>query len=314
MELDSRSKDQPGNASVARFSKNLSDRPNNEPLRVLSEEQWNFWKTNGYVIIKNAVPEENIKAVEDFLWEFQDMDKNDRSTWYVNPANKMEMTELVGTGMVEAYNHPSMWNNRQYPKVYDTFVDLWGTEKLWVSIDRANLNPPLRPQDTFKGFIHWDIDTSLDPSPVNVQGVLAINDQMDQNMGGFQCVPELFRNFKEWAKNQPADRDPFKPDTTGLAIEKIGLEAGDLLIWNSMLAHGIRPNRSENVRLAQYISMVPANEENQSLVDWRVKSWQDRIAPQGYAFPGDPRNWEQTKYEQATLTDLGEKILGLQKW
>jgi len=24
------------------------------------------------------------------------------------------------------------------------------------------------------------------------------------------------------------------------------------------------------------------------------RSWRDRIAPEGYAFPGDPRGWEQT--------------------
>ncbi len=314
MELDTRSKDQPGNASVARFSGKFNERPNNEGLRMLSDEQWTFWKNNGYVVLKQIVSKENINAVENFLWEFQDMDKNDPASWYVNPANKMQMTELVGTGMVEVYNNQVLWNNRQDPKVYNAFVDIWGTEKLWVSIDRANLNPPLRPQDQFKGFIHWDIDTSLDPTPVNVQGVLAINDQMEPEMGGFQCIPELYRTFKDWAKKQPKDRNPFKPDTSGFEIEKVGLEAGDLLIWDSMLAHGIRPNHSDQVRLAQYISMVPADENNKDLREWRIRSWRDRVAPEGYPFPGDPRNWEQTKYEQADLSELGEKLLGLKSW
>ena len=59
---------------------------------------------------------------------------------------------------------------------------------------------------------------------------------------------------------------------------------------------------------------MPAEEDNQELVKWRVDSWKHRIAPQGYAFPGDPRNWEQTKYPQAQLNELGEKILGYKKW
>ena len=46
----------------------------------------------------------------------------------------------------------------------------------------------------------------------------------------------------------------------------------------------------------------------------RINSWKNRIAPEGYAFPGDPRNWEQEKYETAKLSKLGEKILGLEKW
>jgi len=314
MQLDNRSKDQPGNASVARFSAQFNQRPNQEPLRILSESQWAFWKKNGYVVLKGIVPHEQINAVGQFLWEFQDMNPHQRDSWYINPANKMQMTELAGTGMVEVYNHQTLWDNRQYPAVYDAFVDIWGREKLWVSIDRANLNPPLRPQDQFKGFIHWDIDTSLDPLPVNVQGVLAVNDQMDANMGGFQCVPDLYRDFKEWVKTQPADRNPFQPDTTGFEIVKVGLEAGDLLIWDSMLAHGIRPNHSDQVRLAQYISMVPADEENEQLRQWRIRSWKDRIAPEGYPFPGDPRKWEQTKYDRATLTTLGKKLLGLELW
>jgi hypothetical protein len=124
----------------------------------------------------------------------------------------------------------------------------------------------------------------------------------------------LFKNFDEWVKTQPGDRDPFKPDVTGFKVEQIETRAGDLLIWNSMLAHGIRPNRSKVPRIAQYIAMTPAQEDNQELREWRIKSWKDRIPPEGYAFPGDPRNWEQEKYDRAELSDLGEKLLGLKDW
>jgi len=57
--------------------------------------------------------------------------------------------------------------------------------------------------------------------------------------------------------------------------------------------------------------MMPAQEHNEELKEWRVNSWKNRIAPEGYAFPGDPRNWEQTKYERAELSEKGEKLLGL---
>ena len=41
------------------------------------------------------------------------------------------------------------------------------------------------------------------------------------------------------------------------------MKAGDLLIFNTLLAHGIRPNTSTNrARIAQYISMYPADETN----------------------------------------------------
>ena len=309
--------DIPGNPSTATSSKVKlrTSLVEGGPLRVLSEEDWHFWIENGYVIVKNAVPREQALATAAFLWEFEEKDPNDPETWYTPPRAEMKMKELTNTGMVECYNHQYLWNNRQMQRVYDAFVDIWGTEKLWVTIDRANLNFPLRPGFEYKGFIHWDYDPETKPQ--NVQGVLALADQTDENMGGFQCIPDLFRNYDSWKLSQPADRDRFKPDISGLEDEivKVKMEAGDLLIFNSSLAHGIRANNSGNkVRVAQYISMMPAEEDNEALRLWRIESWKNRIAPEGYAFPGDPRRWEQMRYATAELSELGKKLLGLASW
>ena len=306
----------PGNPSTAKSSSlKLNTRKNSEPLRVLTEEQWKFWINKGYIVIKNAIPREQAKSTANFLWEFEDKNPEDPTTWYTAPRAEMKMKELAGTGMVEVYNNQYLWSNRQTKKVYNAFVDIWGTEKLWVTIDRANLNFPIRKGHEYKGFIHWDYDPETKPQ--NVQGVIALSDQTDINMGGFQCIPWLYQNYDSWKLTQPEDRNRFQPDINGLEdkIEKVAMEAGDLLIFNSLLAHGIRPNLSENkVRIAQYISMMPAEEDNEVLKQWRINSWKNRVAPEGYAFPGDPRNWEQTKYKTAQLSSLGEKLLGLTKW
>ncbi len=306
----------PGNPSTATSSKlKLNDRSNKKPLRILSEDDWNFWIHNGYVVIKNAISKEQAKKTADFLWEFEEKDQDDPSTWYSEARAEMEMKELAGTGMVEVYNNQALWNNRQMQKIYDAFVDVWGTEKLWVTIDRANLNFPIKPGYKYKGFIHWDYDPETKPQ--NVQGVLALADQNDENMGGFQCIPDLYRNYDTWKLTQPEDRNRFQPDVSDLQDElvKVKLNAGDLLIFNSLQPHGIRPNKSKDkVRIAQYISMMPAEEDNPELKDWRINSWKYRIAPSGYAFPGDPRNFEQLKYPRAKLNELGDKLLGLKKW
>lgn len=310
------SKKLPGNPSTAVVEDfKLRAEASPDSLRVLSMEQWEFWNNNGYVVIKNAVSAEQASQTAAFLWEFEEKNSEDKSTWYTAPRAEMQMKELVGTGMVEVYNNQRLWDNRQTQRVYDAFVDIWGTEKLWVSIDRANLNFPIRTGFEYKGFIHWDYDPETKPQ--NVQGVLALADQTDENMGGFQCIPWLFRNYDQWKLTQPSDRNRYQPDMTGLddKLVKVKMEAGDLLIFNSLLPHGIRPNRSEDkVRIAQYVAMVPAQEDDPAIVDWRINSWKNRIAPEGYAFPGDPRNWEQIRYPKANLTELGEKLLGLNKW
>ncbi len=303
----------PGNPSTATSSKiKLNDRSNSQPLKVLSEADWKFWVENGYVVVKNAVPTEQAAKLAQTLWEFEGKDPQDPETWYTSPLSEMKMKELVNTGMVEMYNHQYMWDNRQSQRVYDAFTDIWGTDQLWVTIDRANLNFPIRPGHEYKGFIHWDYDPETKPQ--NVQGVLALADQTDENMGGFQCIPELYRTYDTWKLTQPEDRDHFKPDVTGFELVKVKMNAGDLLIFNSLQPHGIRVNNSgDKVRIAQYISMMPAEEDNEAMQQWRISSWQEKRAPEGYAFPGDPLQREK-QFPAATLSALGKRLLGLERW
>ncbi|WP_440135386.1 phytanoyl-CoA dioxygenase family protein [Chitinophaga sancti] len=302
----------PGNPSVATTStRQLNTRPHGGKLRILSEADWKFWIENGYIIVKQAVPREQATRLANYLWEFEGKDPQNPDTWYT-PTQQMKMTELTNTGMVEIYQHQYLWDNRQFPRIHQAFADIWGMEELWVTIDRANLNFPIRPGHEYKGFIHWDYDPETKPQ--NVQGVLALADQTDENMGGFQCIPELFRTYDTWKLTQPEGRDHFKPDTTGFTPTKVKLEAGDLLIFNSAQPHGIRANNSKDkVRIAQYISMMPADESNEEMRQWRIRSWREKVAPDGYAFPGDPLKREKQQ-PVATLTELGEKLLGLKKW
>lgn len=284
------------------------------PLRVLSPEDWQHWTTKGYVVVRRAVPQANVDRLVEVLWRFDEKDPADPSTWYAPQRRDHKMTELNGTGMVEIYNHQALWDNRMEPRIYDAFVDIWDRTDLWVTIDRANLNPPKRVKGNPNGFIHWDVDTSLRPLPIGVQGVLSLMKQ-DSETGGFQCVPYLFEHFDDWVATQPADRDPMHPDMTGLEIVNVDLEPGDLMIFNSLLAHGVRPNHSEGrVRMAQYISMQPAEPGNLAERDERIRLWRERDHPKRDAFPGDPREWERHNAETARLTELGERLLGLKDW
>jgi hypothetical protein len=300
--------------STRQVTTQLKDIQKRLPLRVLSEEDWQHWISRGYVIVRDAVPQENVRRLVDLLWEFDEKDPNEPETWYAPQRRDHLMKELNGTGMLEIYNHQYLWDNRQVRRIYDAFVDIWDREDLWVTIDRANLNPPKRTPGNVNGFIHWDADTSLDPLPIGVQGVLSLVKQ-DGDIGGFQCIPELFFGFDEWVKTQPADRDPMHPDITGLTITNIEMNPGDLLIFNSLLAHGVRPNRSKDrVRMAQYISMQPADEDDVVERETRIKMWRELESPKRDAFPGDPRDWEKKNAKTAVLTELGEKLLGLKSW
>lgn len=292
----------------------LNDRSSGAPLRVLSERDWQCWTRDGYVVVKQAVERTTIDNLERLAWEFEDMARDDPRTWY--PAEKVKLRRTVlsyNAGMIELYNHQYLWDARQTPRVHAAFADVWGTPDLWVSIDRMNFNLPPEPGFEFKSFMHWDYDPDTDPQ--NVQGVLSISDQTDPAVGGFVCVPEVFRDYAAWRARQPAEWDWYRPDVADQTLVPVPLEKGDLLIFNSKLCHGIRQNVStDKVRMAQYISMMPAQPDNAELRDWRIRSWRERLAPQGYSLQGDPRGLERNRYQTARLSELGERLLGLRPW
>lgn len=284
-------------------------------MAVVTNEQKAFFRENGYVKIDGLVPKENCDRVIEAIWECLGQDPSDSENWYNPPKGVMS-----SAGMVEMYHHQAMWDNRQNPLVYEAFAELLGETKLWVSIDRVNMKPPARidRRDLDYGFIHWDTDTSKLPEPLprpyGLQGVLYLADTAE-NQGGFQCVPSIYRNLDSYLKSQPADRNPNVPDLTGHKVEAIPGKAGDLLIWDRLLAHGNGHNHANKPRYAQYITMYPANIANPGARSETIECWRNRQAPPGDPFPGDPRNWEQSQNsEPPELTSLGRKLLGLDFW
>lgn len=281
-------------------------------LRVLTEHDLRFFEENGYVVVPEAAPPQNLQAVIDTEFAFLGMDPANPEDWYRLP--------LTPGGMIELYQHQSLWDNRQYPRIHGAFADILGTEKLWVSMDRANLKPPSHPDHPefdHPGFLHWDIDTAkLDSIPFGVQGVLYLTDT-DADMGGFQCVPGHHRLLAEWIKTQPEDRNtrvPANPEQ--FKVVPIPGKAGDLVIWDKRLLHGNGRNRSNRPRLAQYITMFPAptGEKWEQQREDRIYRWRERVPPAADWVKGDPRGWEQEQGTTAELTPLGRKLLGLDPW
>lgn len=285
-------------------------------MTVLSKDDWDFWEKNGYVVVPQAVPQENLDEMISAIWSFLEIDPDDQEGWYrYKPYSRDDMSSPISAaGMVEIYQHQALWNNRQYPRVYQAFAELLGREALWVSLDRANMKPPARPDKPewgHQGMIHWDIDTSVQPIPFGVQGVLYLTDT-SENQGGFQCVPGFHNAFEEWVKTQPTDRNPRLPDLAGLEVKSVAGKAGDLVIWHRLLAHGNGHNTSDRPRLAQYITMSPAQEESERSRTERIQSWRECRPAKGW--PGDHRGWEQKHQSPAVLTPLGKKLLGLDLW
>ena len=278
-------------------------------MPMLTDEDHKFFDDNGYLHLKGIVPKSQCDAVITAIFQFLGMNPNDPEDWYRLP--------LTNGGMIEMYQHQSMWDNRQDPRIYQAFSELLGSEKLWVSLDRVNLKPPSHPSHPeldHKGFIHWDADTTSISKDLGVQGVLYLADT-DESMGGFRCIPGFHRGLDKWIATQPADRNVRQPDMTNLTSVPIPGKACDLVIWNRYLAHGNGHNLSNKPRLAQFITMSRAQEDNEELRQKRVDAWENRTTVPGLTyFFGDHRRWEWFNTETAELTPLGRKLLGADPW
>jgi hypothetical protein len=266
---------------------------------------------NGYVVVPGVVPAPLVAAVAADVFAHVGAAPEDRDSWY-RPGL------ISSAGMVEMYHYQSMWNARQHPRVHEVFAEVLGTERLWVSLDRTNLKPPVdprHPEFDFKGFIHWDTDITPYPDiRFAVQGVLALTDT-DESMGGFQCVPAMYRDLGPYLeRRRTAGADLRRADPTGYETVRVRLRAGDLVIWSTLMPHGNGENRSDRPRLAQYITMHPARWEDASARQTRVRCWSGNLPPPAKPFPGDPRKVEEQRAEPARLTPLGRRLLGLDPW
>ena len=148
-------KDIPGNPSTAKSSSvRLSDRSNGEKLRVLTEDDWKFWKHNGYIVIKNAVPKEQVKRTADFLWEFEEKDPNKPviqdcyidNIFYRITRVKVEDQKINKT-LETIYSDFRSTNNGMFP--YHSQTTIAAEKKFAITIDYAKIETGMEQEFPF---------------------------------------------------------------------------------------------------------------------------------------------------------------------
>jgi hypothetical protein len=278
-------------------------------MSVFTQEDLTFWETNGYIVVRSAVPQEYLDALVEATWEFLEMSPDNPSGWYNWPS-----WHKPRSGMVQMFHHQAMWNIRQLPRVHQAFSEIYKTENLWVSLDRLNMNPPALPQDDWEGVIHWDVDPLKYPSPLRVGGVLCLTDTA-ADQGGFQCVPGTHLRVPEIMTAIPEGHDRRTPIVNKSDITPIPGKAGDLIIWNNWLLHSNSRNRTDRPRLAQYITMTPELYHTEEEREQRINAWKNNLEPYNQnSYGEDSRQLEANKPRPAELDQLGRKLLGELHW
>jgi len=284
---------------------------------------------NGYAVVPRAVPTALTAAVVSDIEDHFGWPVADPGPWYGDPeVPPLGFVTDEGKFVPRMFHYPSMWAVREHPAVHAAFADILGTPALWVSIANVCVKLPAHPDHTdygSNGFIHFDrlrwslsnpdeaVDQSKNPdTDMFLSGLVALTDT-EANMGGFQCVPGIYRRLDDWIAEQPDDWSPRNPNLSGYEITPVPMRAGDLCIWTTRLPHGNGDNTSAAIRLAQYVTMAPApigfTDYHQRRAR-RVRAWQTRSPSPS---PADYHSREQALPPPA-LSDLGRKLLGLDEW
>lgn len=168
---------------------------------------------------------------------------------------------------------------------------------------------------------HWDYNPWLfvrvTKQGINpgYQGVVALNDHTP-GMGCHKTLPGGLPFLEQWTRehgnpllaHKRASHRPRVDDPILQYMQEIPLRRGDLLVWSWGQLHATTHNRSDQMRLHQYIRLYPAPE-----VDPFYEQ-HDRYATSCVArrFPDD-LDLEQVASALA-LDAMGRKLLGLEPW
>ena len=96
---------------------------------MLARSHRDFLTRDGYAVLSGLVPDRLLKAARDVICSFVGADLDRPETWYRH--------EPLVWSVVPVHHAQAFWDVRQWPALHDAFAKIWGTEKLWVTMDRG---------------------------------------------------------------------------------------------------------------------------------------------------------------------------------
>jgi hypothetical protein len=252
----------------------------------------------GYTVARGVAPEPLLEAARQAIAEFLGVAPDDPERWEPQPP-------LRG-GVVPLHHAQAFWDLRQLPSVHQAFAAVRGTERLWVSMDRAIYKAP-HPAPR-EGRVHWDLDPREHRWP-SFQGMLFLTDTGGEQ-APFQCVPSIYQQLDSYLASHPGLSIEEPLDLEGHELVSVPVAAGDLVLWDARLPHRGGPNRGRAPRLSVAVAMWPEGGEQERAE--RVACWQQKRAPPYWR--GWPGQRDPEPGEPARLTELGRRLCGLERW
>jgi hypothetical protein len=270
---------------------------------MLTQRHRDALAREGHAVVSGLVPEPLLAAAKEVICASVNADLDRPETWYRH--------DPLEWSVVPVHQAQAFWDVRQWPAVHQMFAELWGTDKLWVTMDRAVFKVPhslAHARHVDESVMHWDLDPRT-PRATTYQGMLFLTD-VAHNAGAFECVPSIFRKLGRYLEEHPANPLDAPVDLAGQEVMQVPVRAGDLVVWNARLPHHGGRNLGKRPRVSLALSMFPEGSEIER--QERIECWSQRRAPpwwRGWRGQIDPEPGE-----PAILTPLGRRLAGLDRW
>jgi hypothetical protein len=257
------------------------------------------------MVIRNVVPRSLTRNAVRDIAAFVRADLTDNATWYGSPPQL--------DGVVPLHHAQSLWDIRQCPEsLPDVQGVLWnsasprGHEQVHFSAPSPSRLPGYRLRNDSLGYRPESFGAGI------VAGRCTF-DRRSPRWGGFQCIPEIYRNLEECLEQNAGrnDFDFFNPGLNHWKTTQVEGKAGDVILWSTKLPDGSAINLSDRPRIAAFVSMQPAADNTQIREPMR-SWWLTKRAPDYWR--GLPGQFDPEPGPPAVLSDLGLKLIGLAPW
>ena len=323
-------------------------------MAILSDKDRTFWDKNGYIVIHEAVPRGYINAALGVIWGFLNMSSDDRKSWYPTSPRRGIMVEMYQhQELWENRQYPRVYKAfteiLEMERLWVSIARVSMSPPEQTSLNKSALRQPIPLHWDYALQLHGDgkpslMEGSLEYSiPFWVQGVLYLTDTPADG-GAFTCIPGfhqnieawvnavpqaidprkqaqdggLFLNYDAWLEAFPSDFNSVKKDIIEKVARPVPAKAGDLIIWHSALPHGACFNTAMYPRVVQYMTMFPAQGNDEVVRNRRLKEWRKSSAGKGtkgsVVKPSLIKEIEDINDKPKNLSSLGRKLLGLDNW
>lgn len=171
-----------------------------------------------------------------------------------------------------------MWRIRTDERVHKVFADMWSTDQLIVSYDGIGH----RGVDS-EWEIEWHVDQDDRPD-LCIQGLLALSGSSAKNGGTQFAIGSHTAHAELMTVVQPRrrawqfvclEKDMLSP----FRKTQPHLEPGDMVLWDSRLAHRVpRPRDMQTERIVAYVCMTPQNKATPRVLARRKIAFQKGAA------------------------------------